>query len=115
MGVGLGHRLNHKPTQLSVGEQQRVAVARALANRPKILLADEPTANVDTRHQQQVIDLLRENCRQDQVALLIVTHTPEVSQQFARVENLEHLNRAVEALSKRVLQGNALSKAETKA
>jgi putative ABC transport system ATP-binding protein len=92
--VGLGHRLTHKPTMLSVGEQQRVAVARALANRPKILLADEPTANVDTRHQQQVIDLIRESCRAERVALLLVTHAPEVAEQFDRVENLEHFNRA---------------------
>ncbi len=92
--VGLGHRLTHKPTMLSVGEQQRVAVARALANRPKLLLADEPTANVDTRHQQEVIDLVRESCRAEQVALLLVTHSPEVADQFERVENLEHFNRA---------------------
>ncbi len=92
--VGLGHRLTHKPTMLSVGEQQRVAVARALANRPKILLADEPTANVDTRHQQQVIDLIRESCRAERVALLLVTHSPEVAEQFQRVENLESFNRA---------------------
>ena len=57
--VGLGHRGGHKPSALSVGEQQRTAVARALANRPVLLLADEPTANVDPGHQQQVIDLLR--------------------------------------------------------
>ncbi|HEX5447513.1 MAG TPA: ABC transporter ATP-binding protein, partial [Pirellulales bacterium] len=61
--VGLGHRLTHKPAMLSVGEQQRVAVARALANRPKLLLADEPTANVDARNQQQMIDLIRQTCR----------------------------------------------------
>lgn len=91
--VGLGHRLNHKPAQLSVGEQQRVAVARALANRPKLLLADEPTANVDTRHQQQVIDLVRETCREENVALVLVTHTPEVAGQFDRVENLENINQ----------------------
>jgi ABC-type lipoprotein export system ATPase subunit len=93
--VGLEHRADHKPRQLSVGEQQRVAVARALANRPKLLLADEPTANVDPRNQQQVIDLIRETCAADGIALLLVTHTPEVSAQFERVENLEHLNRAV--------------------
>jgi ABC-type lipoprotein export system ATPase subunit len=92
--VGLGHRLTHKPTMLSVGEQQRVAVARALANRPKVLLADEPTANVDTRHQQEVIDLVRESCRAEGIALLLVTHAPEVAEQFERVENLDHFNRA---------------------
>ena len=59
--VGLKHRLTHRPAMLSVGEQQRVAVARALANRPKLLLADEPTANVDAAHQQQIIDLIRAN------------------------------------------------------
>ena len=93
--VGLDHRADHKPKQLSVGEQQRVAVARALANRPKLLLADEPTANVDPRNQQQVIDLIRETCAADGIALLLVTHTPEVSSQFERVENLEQINRAV--------------------
>ena len=90
--VGLGHRLQHKPAQLSVGEQQRVAVARALANKPKLLLADEPTANIDTRHQQQVVDLIRETCREENVALVLVTHTSEVAKQFDRVENLENIN-----------------------
>jgi ABC-type lipoprotein export system ATPase subunit len=92
--VGLSHRLTHKPRALSVGEQQRVAVARALANRPVLLLADEPTANVDPAHQQQIIDLLREACRREQVAMLLVTHAPEVANQFDRVEYLEHINRA---------------------
>ena len=92
--VGLGKRLRHKPAQLSVGEQQRVAVARALANQPKLLLADEPTANIDTQHQQQVIDLIRETCREEHVALVLVTHTPEVAKQFDRVENLESINLA---------------------
>src|SRR5580692_3987655 len=63
--VGLGHRITHRPPQLSVGEQQRVAVARALANRPKLLLADEPTANVDATNQQVIIDLIRETCREE--------------------------------------------------
>ncbi len=93
--VGLDHRADHKPKQLSVGEQQRVAVARALANRPKLLLADEPTANVDPRNQQQVIDLIRETCGTDGIALLLVTHAPEVANQFDRVENLEQLNHAM--------------------
>jgi putative ABC transport system ATP-binding protein len=92
--VGLSHRLTHKPRALSVGEQQRVAVARALANRPVLLLADEPTANVDPAHQQQIIDLLREACRREQVAMLLVTHASEVASQFDRVEYLEQINRA---------------------
>lgn len=95
--VGLAHRLTHKPSMLSVGEQQRVAVARALANRPKLLLADEPTANVDSRNQQQIIDLIRETCAEEQVALILVTHTPEVAEQFARVERLDEFNQAVAA------------------
>ena len=93
--VGLSHRLTHKPAALSVGEKQRVAVARALANRPPLLLADEPTANVDARHQRQIIDLIRQTCREENVALVLVTHTADVVEQFDRVENLETFNRAV--------------------
>ncbi|NQT41327.1 MAG: ABC transporter ATP-binding protein [Planctomycetes bacterium] len=93
--VGLAHRVTHKPAQLSVGEQQRVAVARALANRPKLLLADEPTANVDSGHQQQVVDLLRETCREEKVALVMVTHSPDVSDQFDRIDRLEEINAVV--------------------
>jgi ABC-type lipoprotein export system ATPase subunit len=92
--VGLAHRLSHKPAALSVGEQQRVAVARALVNRPVLLLADEPTANIDPAHQQQVIDLLREVCHAESVAMLLVTHADEVAKQFSRVEYLEQINRA---------------------
>ena len=72
-----------------------MAVARALANRRKLLLADEPTANVDTRHQQQIIDLVPWTSREENVALVLVTHTPEVAGQFDRVDNLEEINRAV--------------------
>jgi ABC-type lipoprotein export system ATPase subunit len=93
--VGLGDRLHHKPHALSVGQQQRVAVARALANRPSLLLADEPTANVDTRNQQLIIDLIREVCRDEKVSLLLVTHAPEIARQFDRVEDLEKLNRVL--------------------
>lgn len=93
--VGLSHRLTHKPSQLSVGEQQRVAVARAMANRPKVLLADEPTANIDSGNQQQVIDMLRGSCEEEKVALLLVTHSPEVAKQFDRVERLEEINRVL--------------------
>ena len=91
--VGLSHRAGHKPAAMSVGEQQRVAVARAIVNRPVLLLADEPTANIDPAHQQQVIDLLREVCQEENVAMLLVTHSPEVSGQFDRVEQLEEVNQ----------------------
>jgi ABC-type lipoprotein export system ATPase subunit len=95
--VGLGHRGHHKPAAMSVGEQQRTAVARALANRPALLLADEPTANIDPAHQQQVIDLLRGVCRDENVAMLLVTHSNEVSDQFDRVEQLEEVNQVMKA------------------
>lgn len=95
--VGLEERRSHKPAALSVGEQQRVAVARALANRPRLLLADEPTANVDPGNQQTIVDLIRETCREEEVALLMVTHAPEVAGQFERVEHLKELNRLVVA------------------
>ena len=93
--VGLAHRMSHKPAQLSVGEQQRVAVARALANKPRLVLADEPTANVDAGHQQQIVDVIRQTCSEEQVALVLVTHTAEVAEQFDRVDHLEQFNRAV--------------------
>lgn len=92
--VGLGQRLGHKPAQLSVGQQQRVAVARALANQPKLLLADEPTANIDPQNQQRIIDLIRQTCQEENVALLMVTHSMQVAEQFPRVERLESINRA---------------------
>jgi len=91
--VGLGHRMTHKPAMMSVGEKQRVAVARALANKPKLLLADEPTANVDSGHQQQVLDLIRETCAEESVSLVLVTHSPEVAGQFERVDHLEEINQ----------------------
>ena len=94
--VGLGHRLTHKPGQLSVGEQQRVSVARALANKPKLVLADEPTANVDVGNQQQVIDMLRQTCEEEGVALILVTHSPEVANQFSRVDKLAEVNLVVQ-------------------
>jgi putative ABC transport system ATP-binding protein len=98
--VGLGHRLHHKPNALSVGEQQRVAVARAMANRPKVLLADEPTANVDAGHQRQVIELIRQSCAEENVALLVVTHAAEVAGEFERVDQLDRINRVgAEALT----------------
>jgi ABC-type lipoprotein export system ATPase subunit len=94
--VDLADRLHYKPRALSVGQQQRVAVARALANRPKLLLADEPTANVDAGNQQRIIDLLREVCDSEKVAMLLVTHAADIADQFPRLERLEQINRLLQ-------------------
>ena len=91
--VGLGQRLNHRPPMLSVGEQQRVAVARSLANSPKLMLADEPTASVDQANQSKILDLIREACRENKISLLLVTHAPEVAAAFDRVETLSQFNQ----------------------
>jgi ABC-type lipoprotein export system ATPase subunit len=95
--VGLEQRLNHYPRQLSTGQQQRVAVARALANRPKLVLADEPTGNLDHKNAREALALIREGCRENGAALLLVSHDREVLGQFEQVEDLEKLNRAAKA------------------
>ena len=95
--VGLSKRLTHRPAALSVGEQQRVAVARALANRPKLLLADEPTANIDPRNQQVIVDLIRETAKEENISLILVTHSMEVANQFSRIDRLEEINRITAA------------------
>ncbi|TWU10972.1 ABC transporter ATP-binding protein [Allorhodopirellula heiligendammensis] len=91
--VGLADRAHYRPKQLSVGQQQRVAIARALAGQPKLLLADEPTANVDPASADAVLDLIIESCRQDSIALLMVTHSMDVADRFSRVDRLEDINR----------------------
>ena len=93
--VGLGHRLSYRPRQLSVGQQQRVAVARALANHPRLVLADEPTGNLDSRHGAEALTLIRDVCREQGAALLLVSHDPAVLSQFDRVDDLAVLNRAM--------------------
>jgi len=92
--VGLSARVNYRPSQLSIGQQQRVAVARALANRPKLVLADEPTGNLDQRHAAEALSLIREVCRESDAALLLVSHDPDALAAFARVDDLGTLNRA---------------------
>jgi ABC-type lipoprotein export system ATPase subunit len=83
--VGLGHRMNNRLTQLSGGEQQRVAIAIALANHPKLLLADEPTGSLDTKMGNQILDLFRELNRNFGITIVIVTHDPLLAKKVDRV------------------------------
>ena len=91
--VGLGDRMQYHPSQLSVGQQQRVAVARALANQPRLVLADEPTGNLDYHHATEAVALIREICRENNAALLIVSHDSEVLGQFEETKDFAQVNR----------------------
>jgi ABC-type lipoprotein export system ATPase subunit len=93
--VGLHSHLSHRPRQLSTGQQQRVAVARALANKPKLVLADEPTGNLDHANARESLALIREACRENGAALLLVSHDREVLAQFEHVQRFTAINGAV--------------------
>ena len=89
--VGLGDHGGRPPRELSVGQQQRVAIARALANRPEIILADEPTGNLDPKTGDSIVSLLKEICAEGGATLVLVTHQPHVMQSFKDVTDLSDL------------------------
>jgi putative ABC transport system ATP-binding protein len=86
--VGLGDRLKRTPGEMSMGERQRVAIARALANDPRLLLADEPTGNLDSKRSREIMELLAEICREREIPVLLVTHDPQATAFVDRVYTL---------------------------
>lgn len=95
--VKLGHRLNHRPTQMSGGEQQRVAIARALANNPEIILADEPTGNLDSKTGEEIMAMLRELHEKEKKTVVLITHDVRLKLDHERVVYLKD-GRNVERL-----------------
>lgn len=87
--VGLGHRLTHRPSELSGGEQQRICIARALINSPELLLADEPTGNLDRENTRIILELLKRLHSEEHFTIVLVTHDPYVSQWGQRVLTME--------------------------
>ncbi len=87
--IGLGHRIHHLPADLSAGEKQRVAFARALVNSPKIILADEPTANLDADNRDMVVGLLRQAVEEQNVSVIIATHDERIQRVADRIVRIE--------------------------
>lgn len=103
--VGLGDRVEHMPSQLSMGERQRVAIARALVNEPRLLLADEPTGNLDSKRTREVLALLREVCHEQCIPALLVTHDSEAIGFVDRVYTLRD-GRLTEGLDSELAAGS---------
>ena len=88
--VGLEKRMTHKPSKLSGGEMQRVAFARALANSPKIVMADEPTGKLDKKNSEMLIEMLKTTAKEQGISVIVITHDPDVAKKFGRVIKLKH-------------------------
>ena len=87
--IGLSDRLNHRPNEMSGGEQQRVAVARALAKDPPIILADEPTGNLDSRSSKEIMNILTDLHKQQNITLIMITHDPNIAKYCQRIVHIE--------------------------
>jgi putative ABC transport system ATP-binding protein len=103
--VGLGHRFHHKPQQLSGGEQQRAAIARALVFEPKFIFADEPTGNLDSKSAAAVADILFACCQQNGAALVMVTHNPQLAARAQQVFTFNNGNFALLEKAQMEVQG----------
>ena len=87
--VGLGDRMEHQPSQLSGGQQQRVAIARSLINNPRVLLADEPTGNLDSHTSEEILHMFQDLNRSEGITIILVTHDPGVAQHAKRIIHIK--------------------------